>query len=513
MELPGYWEREYPILPPLPNNILNRSFHLLTILSMDNSENPITIINALRKLATDMLKQTDGVDWQVADTGGEGNFPFYFETSEGQFNAATYQWIIQNLASGGGPPYRFEDGNVFTNSYIEALGKVVYTLSASDQDRLKQGNSLVTDKQQDLMEAWVRYFHSVPQGDQQAFNLVIDQIVKNWAATNHELTVHELIQAQDVYSLLPNTPPAGQWVLPYLAAWIKAIQSLNDLENKVPKETHLLAQALEAVQSPTESNGALALSDGTWAPAFEVTTPLGQVIGGLEQLGNRIVIEATVSPLAEGVYGVLTQCTSTLPQQTANTQQGSLETDSLDFFRMEVDAQAEFFAHSIAGNYQEITIRVEYYGVTTMHYHPSTFSPETGKNWYYIAPIQEAASQTNAAASSFKFDPKPQIDFSRQGSFGYSTGVAICNYPSIQITAQGYSGTDVYNTLYHASNVGASWLETPIRVTNDANGYSMSCHTGMEDTLIIQFTPPQITNPSPSSRAWLLGVEVEYPVQ
>jgi hypothetical protein len=304
-------------------------------------------------------------------------------------------------------------------------------------------------------------------------------------------------------ALLNKTPASGKPIIPVLANYLNALGSAISLENNSTMNQAYLGRALAAVQTPKADNGGLLTDDNLFHPAYQIATQLSDILNGLKATGNAISLEMSVSRFSENEFSV---------SIAGGT---NFKIPILDLFTLSVGAEASYFSEHIATSSNKTEIELTYTGVTLVNYGPVAYDLSMpDKYWYWTKPIKDAIKNGDSNVSGFKFSPKPQIDFSESGPFGYVTGVAISNYPSVKITVTSSNYESIKKTFEQEVKVGLSFLGIPLGIKGSKSTYShsVSVHSSSQ-TVTITLNPPQelIAGNSLDSVGWVLGVQTEYP--
>ena len=389
----------------------------------------------------------------------------------------------------------------FNSIYIDAFSKVGYLLSSTDKAKLNKAYQDATDQQVALLNAWKQAYGSFPPGDGEAIDKVIGKIATDWA--NPPTNITAMAAAINLKELLNKTPGSGQPIISVLANYLAAINSVIPLANAATMNQAYLNRALKAVQSPSEENGGLQTDDNVYHPAYKMATQLSDILNGLKAINNAISLKMSVSRYSESEFKV------------SIARGASINVPILDLFTLSVDAEASYFSDHIATKSNTTDIELTYTGVTLVNYGPVAYDQSNpNQYWYWTKPIKDAIKNGDNDVSGFKFSPKPQIDFSESGPFGFVTGVAISNYPSVKITVTSSDYESIEKTFEQKVKVGLSFLGIPLGIKGSESTYSHSVSVNSSSqTVTITLDPPKelIAGNSVDSVGWVLGVQTEYP--
>jgi hypothetical protein len=161
-------------------------------------------------------------------------------------------------------------------------------------------------------------------------------------------------------------------------------------------------------------------------------------------------------------------------------------------------------------------VDVTFTGVTLVNFGPVYFEKSPPRNWFWMKPIRDAISNGDSDVSGFKFAPKPQIDFTRAGPFGFLTGVAISKNVSLAIASKGVKN---YKTIAQTVDANRSaslkFLGMPLGALGTSSEHDASVATNDADASIqVNFKPSAVlAGDSMDSTAFVLGVRTEFPAE
>lgn len=458
------------------------------------------IIDELKKQANSILASILHAPLEGFDVGSLGNFPYYWENpSNLMFNTKTYNWISANLKDVGTDTVALD--SPFVNTYIEVFAKLSYSLSTNDQASLVTAQKNATNQQMALLTAWKAAYNSIPTATatQQPIDIIMHTIASQWATPATDLNTIKL--SKNLNALLNNTPASGQPILNPLANYLNALGSSISLQNNSTMNNGYLQTALQAVQSPSNTNGALQTDNNVYQPAYQISTQLSDIINALANQGSAISLKMVITNVSSS------QCTVSINGGTG------FNIPFLDFFSFSLGSQVNYFSDSIAMNSSSLEIDMEFTGVNLVNFGPVPFYLPTNQSWYWINPIQEAIKNGNNDVSGFKFSPTPQVNFGQGGPFSFPEGVAICNQPAITITAKTANYSRIETDLKTTTSFGISFLGIPLG-GGSSTTYQQNVQTNSSNsTVVITLSPPKATvgGSSVDDSAWVLGVQTSYP--
>ncbi|AMP99089.1 hypothetical protein AY601_2191 [Pedobacter cryoconitis] len=458
------------------------------------------IIDSLKEQASALLSSV--LKEPLTDFGvtALGNFPYYYLNPDNlQFNATTYGWISNALTADATPVTL---GEPFVHIYTEALANVTYRLSNADQAILNSAQLEAANQQMELLNIWtVIYGPVAATSKQRPIDIIMSTIATTWAVPAIDLYMAQ--RAENLFQLLNHTPASGQPVLPALANYLIALGGSISLQNAITMNTGYLSTALHNVQNAAAANGGMLLDNSatTYNPAYAVSTPLSDIINGLSATNNKIELNMTVTR------------SSDIEVKISIEGGASFEIPIASFLTLSVDASENYFSDIIAASSNTISVSMTFTGVTLVNYGPALFNIATGLNWSWMNPITDAIRNGSTDVSGFVFSPKPNIDFSEGGPFSFLTGVAISNYPSIEITVHSESYENIEKTIEQTVSLGVSFLGIPLGGGSESAYLHAASSSSSSSTVTIKLDPPadKVAGTNESSRAWVLGAETSYP--
>lgn len=467
----------------------------------DNPPDAAPIIKALTAEANAILQGILGETLVPFSPGALGLFPYYWQNPADPdlFNATTYNWIQANLRAATNPVQLDQS---FINYFIRALSCVVYKLSSADKVKLAKAKNNAINQQMAFLNAWKATFGSIPPPNPplEPIDEILNTIATTWATP--PVTLKEIQSSDNLQKLLNTAPASGQTLFPYLSAYLDALGDALHLEDVKSMNNSYVAKALAAARNPTAENGGIVTDNNNKIePAYAVSTSLSDILNGL-QSSSTVTIEMQISRTSKS-------------QVTINIQgQPGFDMPIDDFFDLSVDSSFSYFSDTIATSDNKVAIKMDFSGVTLVNYGPVTFNMPTLQYWYWTEPIQDAINNGDQDVSGFKFDPAPGIDFSNNGPFGYLTGVAISNYPSITITVESSQFKSIETTIQQTTSVGLSFLGIPLGGGSESTYSHSASSNSSESTVTITLVPPppNVGGNVEDGRGWVLGVQTLFPV-
>jgi hypothetical protein len=328
---------------------------------------------------------------------------------------------------------------------------------------------------------------------------VIETIVTTWASPSTTLDV--LRDASDLTTLLNATPPSGEPVLPALVNYLATINEMRPLVNVATRNAGYLERALYAIQEPSSENGAITLDDGTERPAYVIATPLEAILKGLEATDSTATMKLSMTRRDDQHYSV-TQQGGPSGKKLGST---TLPTASLCLKRR--GDSCDVLAEQIITGSIPTNITGTFPGVTMVNFGPVEFSAVTGKSWYWPQAIKQAIDNGNKDVSGYQFRPDPQVDFSRKGSFGFLTGVAISKLPIYQVEMK---DTNISLQKFASKNWDLNFLG---QGSSPSSGYTCTLLKNKNSAGLLFEPASTLTADLTDLRAFVLGVRTNYPFE
>ena len=449
------------------------------------------------------------VSFQVGDLG---NFPYYYnDPATGNFNILTYDWINQSL-NNNTPPITQEEG-IFANTYTEALANVTFALSAADLATLTTAQTNSSTQTNALITAWTQNIGTpAGTGTGPQINSIMATVI-SWAPPG--TTLINVSTAKNLRQLLGNMPASGELVLTPLAKYLNAINSVVPLQSASTMNPGYLIDCLTNVQSASSGNGGLTCSDGNTYPAYTISPDLPDLQAQLGNTNSTVSATMTVSQSSDS--------DSCNVQVSEGESFGIGFSDFLTFTMSESTSENYFQTDIVSDSSNSVSVVVTYTGPTLVNFGPAEFDLDTENGWFWLDPITQALTNGQSGVTGFSFaspsDATAQPSYyATSGNFGYLTGVAIANYPSVAITITN-SNTQTISTISdnitNSNTFTASILGFGLgSSTTDSTSSSCSASTKTNTSgtsVTITLTPPPAGPAGSTSLAWIIGVQTLYP--
>jgi len=423
-------------------------------------------------------------------TGSLGGFPYYWEDpSTLRFNAETYRWI-NSAVNGGASPAALS--GPFTNRAITVLGSIRFTLSAAQQSQLDLAKAQMTMAQAALLNAWRKAFGASWTGQIGApIDVVLQTIASTWASP--AVPVQSLFVAPDLAGLLSRAPAQGATILPDLAAYFSAVTSTRKWVDILSRQSGYLRSAQAALAQPALGNGGLLLNDGTIVPAFQVETPLSEILASIGKGNTSVNANLIARAAGDGLSRV-----------TFNGG-GAVTGEATSVLALETGDGVELAGAAIAAAAQPVSIAAQFEGVTQVAFQPVPFDIGTMTGWFWREPIEQAL-QASGAGAGFSFSPRPPYDFTQQGQFCWLTGVLIARNPILSVSLEGAAADRIAQAINQDPDAELMFLGQNLAV-DDLQAMTVPSGGNRPDMLRIAPLPGAANL---GSRAYVLGGVVRW---
>lgn len=428
-------------------------------------------------------------DWKIQ--GRDGSF----------FNHQTHRWINAAFEENSEP---LELSESFSGLYEIALGNIGYRFSNIDADTQLQRDKDIGFWEEKLIDAWFKIYSKL-----EGISVIVETIERDWADPSTKLD--QIRHSEDLNALLKNVPASGAPIVPIFANYLNALESVVPFEQIEDANFSYLADARASVESPNSDNGGLILDDnpGIFVPYFHVSPNPLDIVESLKDESRAVNISTSVSTAPSfGYYDV----------RLVDGAEFSIA--KRDFLTIEINGHDDVFDSHIATTNNEINVKLSFYGVTLVSYGPRIFDQLTSKGWLWMQPIIEAVldaqiDNEDDRVSGFKFLIDPNIDFSRNGPFGYSMGAVISNYPRIEIEVRGSNVAEIESVFEPFETVKISFLGVDLAVEGRDSAYRKSIEADAgAGKIAMTFTPPPelIAGRGVNATAWVLGIQPNFPL-
>jgi hypothetical protein len=471
----------------------------------DTTKLTAAIIKQLYDDINTIISATNDVNLKAIDMGSMGKFPYNWHLNGNtNFNGATYDWLNKNITDGSNP---VTSNGLFTNEYIKLINEISFKYSTQDSNALAAATANAADKAKSIIDEWKLTYGSLPQTatGQTPIDYITNFIVENWT-TQSNVTLKQVQDAIDIDSLLDKVPASGQTILPVFIDYVSALGDAVGIIDMSSFNNGFIRKIKNAVLTASQSNGGIQRTDlpGKYSPAFNVSTTLDDISKSLQNTNSNNTVNL-----------VMKMNTSSSSEQTVEVNGATYH--GVDFgwlFDVAVGTDVNYYSDTIVKNSQKIEVTMQFTGVTLVEYDgPRPFDLVNNNGWYDANPILEAIKNKGADVSGYHL---PDDFSSSTENLGFSTAVAIANYPTILVKVT----TDDYKSMaahldteedYHASSMCGS----DSRSSKVAYSGTISNVSDTEKSFTITMGLPEGSTfeTGLDARAFVMGIQTSFPLQ
>jgi hypothetical protein len=452
----------------------------------------------------------------------QGDFNWYWENSNLNFNNGTFKYISAGVSPGTTPgTVQLSPAGGFPNSYVRLLSSLAFTLDANDQATLNQALQNAQAQEIAVVSTYTGIFGEITADQMAQAQKVIPAVQTNfdyvvsyvlgavWSGATPPLTWATMKAARNLQQLLPNMPASGEPVLGTVQIFLNVLGTAISLQDELNLGTWILGQLNSNTSAPSESNGGMPTVDpnnGKILPfqvAYTISSPVTSIQNDLNNTNRSFQLSMATSQAAQQQLDV------------SIAESSEFAVGGVLYFS---DSQGnQYNMNTFAGTSASSTITVTFTGFTMVPSAPSAWQQATDLGWFYGDPIAEAwqhwTSGTNPTGFNFVSDPSSILGKDGRG-LGQISNLLISNYPTISIT---YTDAD-YQTFQ------SSWVSTasgnitlfgfiPIGSFSAGVYSSSSQQNGSNSSFTLSFTPSKqvLSVPTLQQTAYVIGGSFDYP--
>lgn len=455
------------------------------------------------------------------ELGSQGDFPWFWQDAEGNFNANTFDYLSRRATPGqhGGVAL----GDSFLDAYAESLQDLAWKLSADDQQLLNKTQLAATVQAGAVVSAYEQTMGAITP-DQIAtaaktlgytprkVDFVIAYAVGfQWSGQSLKtgaapLSYQTLASARNLTSLLPAMPPTAGSILPAVVNYLQVTNSIVSLQDSSSNAMWMRAQLLANTQTPTLANGGVTTitSGGATAvrPGYNINMAPADILNSLSNTGSSLTV------------------TMNAARQDASTLSVDIEghtgfTLPLDFIGIRVGASAQYSLFEANGSGASATVSMTFPGLTVVPMAPNTWQQDTSSGgqtvgWFYKTPIAQAAAASGK--TGWVFSPVPPYNFAPGGDFGWLSALVVSGYPTITIEYSQGDYSEFSKTFAQHFEAEVSLFGIPLGGGSESTFSGQSSSKSTDGTFTITLTPPAQTSTVNAfdQRAYVLGGQVVY---
>jgi hypothetical protein len=459
------------------------------------------VLATLKDQTNSLIGQSEQVQLDLLQVQGSGSFPYYYQDPNNlKFNKKTYDWISQHVEKRNGQAPISLDGS-YNNQFGTAITAIAYTLSRADQAKLTEAREKAVDHRSALVNVW-SVTYGKPSSDKVAIDEIFGVVLKDWTSKENA-SMMDILSAPDLHEFLDKAPTSGHEIKNLIGNYLDALGEGVPLQNSITLNNGILRRVRNAVNRPTEKNGAIELNEGgIFVPEYKFSEAPGDLLNKLRSDDNKIEVQLKMTDITESETNLSVGGDASFKMP-------------LEFFDFSLGAEANFFTKIISKTSTTIEIDMTFKGITVVKFGPEAFELSSSTGWHYNDAIKEAVKLGDQDVSGFKFSPRPNYDFEVGGDFGIINAVAFCQYPaiSIKITTKDYK--EIKAQLDANANAGMKidFLGMSLGVGLDSE-YTQKGGVVNETEGSVSFTlnPPEkvIGDVRTNATAFILGVQTEY---
>ncbi len=479
--------------------------------------------SAVQKNAMEAVKSIfDSVLYPV-QYPSQGDYMWYFQNSNQDFNEGTFNYINANVSPGEiDDSISLSAANGFPNNYDQVLNSIIYSLSAANQAELDdyqkkaetQLNTVITDYQGTYGTI------TDEQMEEANVNTKIDYVISYifgsiWsgkeAAEEAPITYSEMAAARNLKDLLPARPASSDTVVNDVSIYLNMMAPVNGFQDKVQNGDWVIRSLKTNTQSPNASNGGM-----------KVFNPSTGAVSDQNNLGYGISVSlaSIENDLANKsrTIEVSMSSSSSSSSEVSVSVEGEAGISIGSFLSFGASAGGTYDMTQVEGTSQETTVKMLWEGYSMVPMAPTAWNQSTNIGWYYNEPIRQAVLNEGQDVDGYKFiGDQPPFDMSSVedgGNFGMLTNLLISNFPTIEIT---YTNADYSSFIEEWSEevTGNVSLFGFISLGSFSEGaYGSTVVEGENNstfTVTFSQSPAVVSVPSAQQTAFVIGGAVENP--
>jgi hypothetical protein len=404
------------------------------------------------------------------------------------FNQATLQDIdtLLSVASNGEMDLT---GGAFSTLYADILQAIAFVFSKQDTATMNQQDTAASAQIASVLTEFTNaggtYSNPLPFGGklQDVFN-----------------------QLNKTYGSLANLPPTLNALRNAIASYQSMAGASYALHNRYYAATARLAAAIANVTNPAASNGGMQVDNTDYFVGF---TPnklptANQLIGGLTTAGNQVSMTLSLSDF-----------TSTSSTMSISGGTG-VEIPIADLLTISVSTSASYDLSRYTSSSSEVTMNMNYPGVTLFPSIPSALSTDNSTGWYANDILQEVVANAGQDATGYQLQGSefpvdttfgPGQTFSRLKTF------VISQQPTTQLTFTGVDTSKVASDLQVKMSVDLNVLGFSVGSASGQYQVQNVDNNSSSGSITVTFGPPlpSGTIPLQNQVAYVLGGVASYP--
>ena len=405
------------------------------------------------------------------------------------YNAATLQDIDTMLGLGSNGLLELT-GNRFSTYYSQLLPNIAFTFSQADQQTMQKQDTAASGQIKSITTEFTNaggtFSNPLPFGGK--LQDVFNQLTK-------------------AYGSLSNIPDSMNALRIAIASYKSIAAESYALHNKFYSATALLNAAQTNVIKPSATNGGMETSTGEYYVGYtpDKLPTANQLIGGLSTDGNAIEVELSLSNFSSksSDLSISGKTGFTIPIE--------------DILDITIGGSASYNVSKYASSSTDITMNMQYKGVTFFPSMPSVLSTDLTSGWYAINVLKEVVQNTGKDRTGYKFtgtEYKVSDIFGDGKIFSRLKTFVISQQPVIKMTVSGAKASQIKTDLKVGASIDLKLFDL-FSIGSASANYSV---TNIDDksvsgSVTVTFGPPNIsgTTPIQNQIAYVLGGVPSYP--
>ncbi|RKH15421.1 hypothetical protein D7V97_00040 [Corallococcus sp. CA053C] len=384
-------------------------------------------------------------------------FNYNYLDINGNFNAATYNFINPCFEAPSPGTVQANTNNPFNSAWLQLLAGIRYVLSSADQSAYNKAQLVAAQQQLAVVSVYQSQFNTITQDQMAAaqtalgwpaasqpvnkINYVIDYMMGLvWTGGTGQaalaLTSTQMANADDLPSLLIKMPAGGDSVISAATDYFSVMGSNLQYTSELTYNNSILTSLTRNTKAPSASNGGMALNNaGTVEPGL---VPGYAVVPSVQALQNALSDPQASAP-------TLTLSASLVSQgqyQVSIGAQGGFSVGSL--IQVSASGSMNYDLASLSGAGSSYTVSIKYPGATLVKFTPNAWNGSALTGWFYQQVLQQAYRNWNlnkrtpgSAPTGFSFITEPAFDLDpieNGGNFGQLQSLVVSQFPTMQIT-------------------------------------------------------------------------------
>ncbi|MEM7040717.1 MAG: hypothetical protein AAF570_27395, partial [Bacteroidota bacterium] len=375
-------------------------------------------------------------------TGGQGDFMWYYQNINQDFNQKTFDYISANVSPGElDDTIQISSSGGFPNNYDQVLNSIIYSLSSENQAELDAAQKEASTQQQTIIADYQSTYGEITdeQMEEAGVDTKIDYVVSYqmgyiWSCSeqNGEPPINwtEMAAARNLKDLLPCAPISADTVINDVAIYLNMMAPVNGLQDKVQNGDWTLQSLKTNTEYPSENNGGMKTFDPNTGAVSEsynvgygISTSLASIQNDLENTSRTIQMTLETSEASGSEVNV--------------SVEGSAGLSIGSWLTFSTSAGASYDMSSVEGTSKDAAVSITWEGYSIVPMAPTAWQQATNVGWYYDEVIRQATENGDQDVDGFKWvGDQPPFDMGNVadgGNFGLLTNLLISNYPTISI--------------------------------------------------------------------------------